>query len=131
VRLFSTVVREVTLEDIVRGVRDTDGGTSFDCVVVAALEGGVGGGPCRKILLVTDGEGTLSSGSVERIRAHGIGVFVLLTKACPETPLTAIARRVWTMPEGRLSQTPVGQALAGGARVPENHRSTASPSASS
>jgi hypothetical protein len=94
VLLFSTRVREISLEDLRRGRVDTTGGTDLACVLreIQARRS-------RKVLLVTDGYvGAPTQGQIRQLRAARCEVRVLLTPDGWRDDLEDLASRMDELP---------------------------------
>jgi hypothetical protein len=94
VALFSTTVVTVLLADVVRGRKDTTGGTSIDCVVADLLSARP-----RKALLMTDGHvGEIDRRDRTRLESAGVEVRVLLTPGGWREHLAPVASRFDELP---------------------------------
>jgi len=69
---FSTEVVTLTLSDLKRGILETTGGTSYDCIINKAAELDM-----KKILVVSDGFARISSQSKKIIKERAIEFYLL------------------------------------------------------
>lgn len=94
VALFSTQVVTIPLAGLVRGQRETTGGTLGDCVFEHALRQRQ-----RRVLVVTDGYvGAVAPALAARVRASGLEVRLLLTPGGWRKDLAPLAARIDELP---------------------------------
>ena len=100
VYLFSTRVKEITIEELYRGKVSTSLGTDYDCVVDHAREN-----QAQRILVITDGYGNVSRKNLDWIKRAGVSLFLVLVGRVSyysrigldtgNTPLISVAKKVW------------------------------------
>jgi hypothetical protein len=94
VHLFSTVVHDVDLRDLVRGVRVTTGGTD-----VAPVTGHLLAQHVRRAVLLTDGwVGDVPAEHARALSKRGARCAVVLTANGDARLAAALAARVWRLP---------------------------------
>lgn len=89
VHQFSTKVADVSLAEFARGVKRTDGGTRFDCILVDAMARRY-----KQIIVITDGYAEVSERVAAAFRTSRIALHLVLTEEfgprshkCPLEPL--------------------------------------------
>jgi hypothetical protein len=101
-RVFSTKVATVRIDDLARGRVPTTGGTDGACVFEHALAAGA-----RKLLVVTDGYvGRPKTGLADRVRKARLDVRVLLTPNGFRRDLEGLASRLVSLPDIRDQRRP-------------------------
>ncbi len=92
--LFSADVREVMVEEFLKGRVETSFGTDYDCVVEHARRNSA-----RRMLVITDGLGELSEPNREWLNRAGVLLFLVLVDIFSGvvSPLEEVAERVWRL----------------------------------
>ncbi|RMG13504.1 MAG: VWA domain-containing protein [Planctomycetota bacterium] len=96
IHVFSTTVVELPLRDLAEGRVPTTGGTSFTCVLQHAVKA-----RARRILIITDGHGPLSTSAEARARKARLQVHLLLLGCLPpSSALLGLAHSIRYLPTG-------------------------------
>ncbi len=88
--LFSTKIEEISIEELKNGEIKTTYGTDFNCVILHAINNNF-----KKILIITDGRGSISDDNIVFAKEKNIEIFVILTTNKYKNPFEIIAKKTW------------------------------------